>query len=146
LDRGKRFAGRKAKLRIQAHRPSVVSDLNQSHPQCLSLDASVQHRLHQRAADTCVVHIGSDGDRTNAEDCRAFVEEVAADDPIVRFHDNAEEIRVRLQRRDQLSRGPYRREVRRKVMPSSDRVEGLVADAAAVVDVCLRHGAHANHL
>ena len=42
------------------------------------------------AADTTVLYIRSDGDRTDAEDFRAFVEEVAADDPIIRFGDDAE--------------------------------------------------------
>ena len=64
--------------------------LQQAYPGCLALRRTVEHVLHQLCADAAVLHGGIDGDRPDAGDDRALVEEIAADHATVELGEGCE--------------------------------------------------------
>ena len=127
LHHRERFTNVEPELRVQAHR-TLIRRLQQPHPWCALLGASFEHRIHQLQTDSTVLHLGIDGDGADAANHRAFVEEVAADDPTVVLRDDSEEPRMSDQSGYHPDRDIDRREVGREAMVVGDGGEGVVTD------------------
>ena len=139
-----RFANVEAQFGVQAHRAIVVSHLDKSDTESVSLGAALQNRCHQCATDLTVLPLRVHRHRTHAEDRSALIEEIASDYTSVGFGDDTEEAGMRHERGHEFGCHVYRREVGWKVVAPRDRLERLKADAPAFWDVGCGHGTDIN--
>ena len=73
----------------------MVGGLDQPDPREAPLRHPIEDMLHQLPPDRAILRGGIDCDRTDASHGRTLVDEVAADDPAVKFGDHRMDAGVR---------------------------------------------------
>src|SRR3984885_4712069 len=105
--------------------------LAQTHTGHVASRRAIDNVLHQPTTDTLILHGGIDGDRADADDRRALIQEVAADDCSVSLGNDAVKSWVFQQHAKQPHRGLHGGKLTREAMRIVDRTECVIADSAA---------------
>src|SRR6202035_2278885 len=102
--------------RIETKRAIVVTRLHQTDPYGSLSRCPIEYGTHQASADSVILHIWSDGNRTDSNNRRAFVHEAAANNFPGLFGDHAVESWVADQHRRETRRDFGRGKVWRKIV------------------------------
>src|SRR5262245_55367426 len=85
---GDDVADSESELGIEAQGAGMVGRKHEPHPQIMPGSDALEHGLHKVLANRAILHSGSNRNRAEASDRRAFIEEVTANDASIQLrHD-----------------------------------------------------------
>ena len=108
----------------------MIGRMHESHPQIVPGSDALKYVLHEVPTDRAVLHGGSDRNRAEAGNRRAFIEEVAAHNASIQLRHHRLYAWMRQPGHHAFYGDLRRRIARRKVVLLGNGREGLVADGA----------------